>query len=270
MFILRSLAAVGVAVAFSAAVVAAPNPAKTRSASGYSIQGTIVQIHHARTPRNSGWIKIRRSAHHRSGQRGRTIAAVRRGGRRGGQTVTIAVNSATRFQRMGQGKGRSAGNRVHFNSIRTGERVRVLRGSGQRHSARVVEILTNSSRNRRSVGNRSYSNSNRRSYGRRYRGNSLMGSRVLVRLGRKPIHRTKRTIRVRTVVRRPVRHPLIHGRVAARHATAVHRVRHTIKHAAKPHKATPHKRATAVRHTSVKHAAKRPHPKARSSSHRKR
>jgi hypothetical protein len=62
MFIHRGLVAGGLALLLTSALVAAPTRSLSsrnhRSRSG--IEGTVVRVHHDRSHRNAGWIKVRR------------------------------------------------------------------------------------------------------------------------------------------------------------------------------------------------------------------
>ncbi|HWG42891.1 MAG TPA: hypothetical protein VN688_08910 [Gemmataceae bacterium] len=290
MFILRTSLAVGLVFALTVAVSAAPNRSLTARGrnSRYAIEGIVVQVHHDRSRRGAGWIKVRRSHHHRYGRTGTTAAAALSGRnrlRRSGQGTTFAVNSSTRFERLRQGGNRGSGaTRTTFHAIRTGERVRILPGSGQRRAAREVVILPNRSNrfgNRRYFGNRS-------SYGHRnssYRRHSLVGSRVLARHGHRQNFRVNRPSVTRLAIHRPVRHTLIEGRVARqvhRHAVAHHvaakPVKHEVKHIVKKKASAPKHTVPQTKHPPAhKHAASHPHssghshaPAHKSSSHHKR
>ena len=301
MFILRSFLAVSLSLAITAAALAAPN-FNRRQRHNNSIEGTVVQVHHNRLHRNTGWIKIRhgypRSYGRRRGMSASASASRRYGSRRGGYTTTLAVNSSTSFQRLGVRGRRSS--RLGFGSIHNGERVRIYLGGAQ-GAARVVDILPNSyNRRRHYYANRngnygSYYGRNRnggqyygrngnygsyygRSYG--YNRNPLYGSRVLVRTSRQqPIVVNRSFAMNRPIVVRSVRNPLIQGRVAARQnrqvvAVPVANRKTTQKIVNKPtvpkqtvaHKPTPTTHKTTYKPASHGgHSAGQPH----SSSHRK-
>jgi hypothetical protein len=277
MFLSRALAALTLSLAATVTVVAAPNRAVTarRNRGNSGIEGIVVRVHHDRLHRNAGWIKLRHRSIHRYGRR-RGISAVaaasrRRRGQRGGGALTFAVNSSTRFQRLG-GSGRARGGRVTFGSIRTGERVRVFAGSGQQHAARLVDILLNSSGHRHR-----YAYGNRFGSGRRFvhRCHPLIRSRVLSRLRRRSPVAVNRRV-VPSVVRRPARHPLVEGRVAARQIRRAATMP-VVKHASKPvvKHPTPPKHNAPPKHKNPPHPNHaQPHPHstnhAHSSGHRKR
>ncbi len=155
MLILRGSLTVALALALATAVVAAPNrslSARHRT-NRYTIEGTVVRVHHHRSPRSAGWIEVRRPQHHHSAGRSGTSAVAAAGRNRSGSrshVVKVPVNSSTRFQRRGRSVNGNAiastrTARISFHALRTGERVRIIPGSSRRHAARVVEIMPNSS-----------------------------------------------------------------------------------------------------------------------------
>lgn len=246
MFVLRASFAVVLSLALTAALTAAPNPRQLARGRRGGIQGTVVQVHHDRSPRGAGWIKIRRGV-----RRHGVSAALGGGSRRHRHLMTVRVGRVTRFERMVQGaNGQLGARRTSFAALRHGERVRVMPGSGRNHVARVVGIMSSGSGSGRSYGNR-YA-SGRRYYGsgygsgRRYGGyyghrrHSLVGRRVVV--VNRNITIRPRVVRRVTVVR-PVRHSLVHGSVARR-VQHHNRTHHTAAHVRKP---APPKHKTAAK-----------------------
>src|SRR5262249_46384329 len=106
MFILRASLAVGLTLALTTALLAAPAGGGRRGSSRHGIEGTVVGVHHDGANGRAGWIKVRRLRHHGHGRRGSTSVAASLGrnrSRRGRHVMTFPVNSSTRFARSGQG-----------------------------------------------------------------------------------------------------------------------------------------------------------------------
>jgi hypothetical protein len=234
MFVVRGLLAAALTLALTATVSAAPTTSGKTSGqhnrSRHAIEGIVVGVHHARTPRGSGWIKVRVGQRHRRyGKTSTAIAAL--GKKRSSPSqhhgTTVMVNSSTRFERIGaNGKGKTQVTRTTFRAVRTGEHVRIYPGSSTQRAAREVDILlgqSNRGSSRRangtmgSSGSSTASNSNTNPY---YRRHPLIRGRVLYRLARRWDRREDFLERHPGLTRRIsswlTRHPLIEGRVARR------------------------------------------------------
>jgi hypothetical protein len=274
MFILRSIFVVGLSLAVTAAATAAPN-INRRQRGNTGIEGTIVQVHRNRSPRNAGWIKVHRGSVRYYGRRRGTstlAAASRRYGARRGGVMMFHVNSSTRFQRLGQ-RGRGAA-RLGFGAIHRGERVRVYLGGNA--MARLVDVLPNAYSYHRTRHPYVHRNRHGAYHHRRnvYHRNPLVGNRVLVRTGRRPPVLVNRPLVVnRRIVVHSTPHPLIQGRVAARRTRQVVAAK-VVKHAASNRKAPPPKHVAAhkppAKHPAT-HKAPAHHPTSRphSSPHRR-
>jgi hypothetical protein len=149
MFVLRGFLAVSFSLAFAASVLAAPNRPVVPRRPGVNpgIEGIVVQVHHDPANPSAGWIKLHRGFH-----------------RSRGQTMTVAVNPTTRFQRLGQ-RGRNNSFTI-FRALHRGKRVRVFFAPAQKGIASVVEILPTSSNRLRNSYVSGYRH--RSYYGRRH------------------------------------------------------------------------------------------------------